>query len=60
MKSSKYTMEKVEKDFQYYKDNRQETNASIYYMLKNRYREQMEYAQQRLNEEIIKEEGENK
>lgn len=57
MKISKYDMEQVEKDFQYYKDRWGDSNSSTYYLLKSRYRARLEYASQRLNEELKKEEG---
>lgn len=61
-KINKYDLEQVERDYQYYKNRDNSSDASIYYMLVERYRMRMQIADNKLQESLkqMDNEGEQK
>lgn len=60
MKTKKYDLEQVERDFKYYKERDKASDESIYFMLHERYKNRMEIAYENFKQAIKISEGENK
>lgn len=54
---SKYNLDQVERDYKYYKERDNQNDASIYFILKEKYRQRLEIAESRFLEAIKKEEN---
>ena len=52
MKTNKYDLEQVERDYNYYKNRDNSNDASIYFMLKERYYMRARIAEQKLTEAL--------
>ena len=52
IKLNKYDLEQVERDFNYYKNRDNSSDASIYFMLVERYRMRMQIADNKLQEAL--------
>lgn len=60
MRENIYDSKQVERDYQYYKDRDQSSDSSIYFMLKERYKNRMEIAEAKFLNALKEEEGTKK